>query len=71
MNGGITYGPEDMTPPTFIIETVATYQCNPGFILVGNMTRDCVQVDNDTAVFNRVAPFCRGEFLYLPISKSP
>ena len=58
VNGGITYGPDDMNPPTFIIGTVATYECGTGFILVGVMTRDCVQLDDDTAMFNRQAPVC-------------
>ena len=61
MNGFITYAPDDEAD--YDIGTVATYECNPGFILVGDMTRDCVQVDADTAEFNGVEPFCRGEFL--------
>ena len=56
MNGFITYAPD--VEADYDIGTVATYECDTGFILVGDMTRDCVQVDNDTAVFNRQAPVC-------------
>ena len=56
MNGFITYAPDDFAD--FDIGTVATYQCNPGTILVGVMTRDCVEAADGTGVFNGVAPVC-------------
>ena len=56
VNGFITYAADDGA--LYDIGTVATYECNPGFILVGEMTRDCVGVDVNTAEFNREAPVC-------------
>ena len=56
MNGFIIYAPDDMAD--FDIGTVATYECNPGFNLIGDITRDCVEVDVNTAEFNREAPVC-------------
>ena len=41
-----------------ILGSVATYMCNPGYTLVGNMTRDCVQVDNSRANWSDKAPVC-------------
>ena len=38
--------------------SVATYMCNPGYTLVGNLTRDCVQVDNGTSNWNDKTPVC-------------
>ena len=56
VNGFITYGPDDVAD--FDIGTVATYECNPGFFLIGVMTRDCVEAADGTGVFNGVAPVC-------------
>ena len=41
-----------------ILGSVATYMCNPGYTLVGNMTRNCVQVDNSIADWSDKAPIC-------------
>ena len=38
--------------------SVATYMCNPGYTPVGNLTRDCVQVENTTADWSDKAPVC-------------
>ena len=58
VNGFITYAPDDVA--RYDIGTVATYECNPGFILVGVVTRDCIGpgVDVNTAEFNSEAPVC-------------
>ena len=56
MNGFIIYAPDNVS--LYDIGTVATYECNPGFLLVGDMTRDCVGIDVNTAEFNREAPVC-------------
>ena len=45
-----------------VLGSVATYMCNPGYTLVGNMTRDCVQVDNTTADWSDKAPVCTRMF---------
>ena len=67
MNGFITYAPDDVAD--FDIGTVATYECDPGFILVGVMTRDCVEAADGTGVFNGVAPVCeRKDCLLLEIT---
>ena len=69
INGFITYAPDDEAD--YDIGTIATYACNPGFILVGNMTRDCVEAADGTGVFNGVAPVCKRkdclplEFMYI------
>ena len=51
-NGIITYAPDNT--PDIDIGTTATYQCSPGFLLVGDMTRVCGQ----DGVFNGIAPAC-------------
>ena len=56
VNGFITYAPDDVAD--YDIGTIATYQCNPGFILVGNMTRDCLEAADGTGEFNSEAPIC-------------
>ena len=38
--------------------TVATYECNPGFILVGVTTRECVKAGDGSGVFEEEAPVC-------------
>ena len=48
--------------------SVATYMCNPGYNLVGNMTRDCVQLNSSTVDWSDEAPVCKRTFhkqLYL------
>ena len=64
VNGFIIYAPDDVA--LYDIGTVATYECNPGFILVGDMTRDCVGVDVNTAEFNREAPVCTRKDYFNP-----
>ena len=53
VNGSITYAPDNVSD--FEIGTVATYVCDPGFILVGDMTRVCSVL----GLFNGEAPFCQ------------
>ena len=57
---------DDLNDPDFgrvsvtglVLGSVATYMCNPGYTLVGNMTRDCVQVDSTTSDWSDKAPVC-------------
>ena len=46
-----------------VLGSVATYMCNPGYTLVGNMTRDCVQVDNSTSDWSDKAPVCKRTYV--------
>ena len=59
-NGMVAYA-ADNSPP-FSLGTVATYTCSPGFALVGDMTRTCM--DDDQAdivgVWSGVASSCEG-----------
>ena len=57
-NGIITYGPDDI--PDFDIGTVATYQCNTGFFLLGDMTRvcTCVEAGDSRGEFSGLEPSC-------------
>ncbi len=61
-NGVITYAPD--TIPNYDLGTVATYECNSGFVLDlslgGSMTRTCFDdLDNDAeGVFSGQAPRC-------------
>lgn len=57
--GAITYTPDNV--PDFDLETKAKYHCDPGFLLVGNVTRECVECEDGTGVFNGEAPLCIGE----------
>ena len=57
INGFITYAGDVV--PDFDIGTVATYECNSGFVVVGVMTRNCVEAADHTGVFNGVAPTCQ------------
>ena len=43
-NGTISYSPDSL--PDYDLGTVATYHCNPGFVLEGNATRTCVTRGN-------------------------
>ena len=58
-NGLITYHTEETPRP---IGTVATYECNPGFVLVGQEIRTCVE-DSGVGVFNGVEPVCDRKLL--------
>ena len=39
--------------------SVATYMCNPGYVLVGNRTRLCEELDVDAADWSGEAPICQ------------
>ena len=59
-NGVIVYASD--TSPEFEIGTVATYSCDAGFAVVGDMTRTCL--DNNqldiVGVWSGSAPTCEG-----------
>ena len=59
-NGVIVYVSD--TTPEFEIGTVATYSCDTGFAVVGDMTRTCL--DNNqldiVGVWSGSAPTCEG-----------
>ena len=40
----------------------ATYICNSGFELIGNVTATCTQVDMNSAAFLPATPVCKGEY---------
>ena len=54
-NGMIAYDTESMDARP--VNTVATYICNPGYALTGDMTRTC-QADG---MWSGAAPTCDGE----------
>ena len=60
-NGMISYGP-DSEGPDYDLSTVATYNCDEGFALVGeDQMRTCVDVSNGlSGDFNGTAPSCQG-----------
>ena len=61
-NGIISYAPDNQGSE-YNLETVATYSCNDGFVLVGpNETRNCVEVET-FGEFNGVAPICERKFV--------
>ena len=41
------------------IGSTATYMCNPGYNLVGNVTRTCEQLAVDTADWSDAPPTCQ------------
>ena len=55
-NGSITYAPDNV--PNFDLGTVATYECDTGYILSGNVDRICVEGGENSGLFNRDAPVC-------------
>ena len=57
-NGMITYA-EDVIP-NYELGTVATYECNDGFYLMGSDQRNCIAGDGTSAVgvFDGEAPTC-------------
>ena len=59
VNGVITYDIEETPRP---IGTDATYECNPGFVLVGQEIRTCVE-DSGMGVFNGSEPVCDRKLL--------
>lgn len=38
---------------------VATYQCDPGFVLVGDDTRTCQQLADNSADWDGLEPICQ------------
>ncbi|XP_064384964.1 uncharacterized protein LOC135333878 isoform X2 [Halichondria panicea] len=58
-NGGITYDPVSSDPVTLDYGTTATYSCNDGFFLEGNVMRNCggdgTSLDG---VWDGVVPIC-------------
>ena len=59
VNGLITYDIEETPRP---LGTDATYECNPGFVLVGQEIRTCVE-DSGMGVFNGSEPVCDRKLL--------
>ena len=51
-NGMITYAPD--TVPDYSVGTMATYVCDEGFNLVGNMVRECLS----DGTFSGIDPVC-------------
>ena len=44
------------------VSDTATYTCNMGFELIGNVSATCTQVDVNSAAFSPAAPECRREY---------
>ena len=40
----------------------ATYNCDPGFELIGDATTTCTLVDVNSTTFQLMPPVCRGEY---------
>ena len=59
-NGVITYATDSI--PDFEIGTVATHSCDPGFGLVGDMTRTCMNAGL-FGVWSGSAPTCERKIL--------
>ena len=58
MNGFIVYAPDNVGPE-YDLNTVATYDCNTGYVLVGVATRTCIdQGAGLGGAFNGAAPVC-------------
>ena len=62
VNCFITYDP-DITPD-FDIGTEATYQCDPGFNLVGVMVRSCTLDIDVRGVWTEDPPMCERKDVY-------
>ena len=61
-NGQITYSPDTISPYNF--GTVATFTCNTGFSLSGDMTRTCGgDGSSQSGVWSGSSPVCVGELL--------
>ena len=50
--------------PDFDIRTEATYECDPGFILVGVMFRNCTVGIDGTGEWTEEPPTCERKDLY-------
>ena len=48
-NGSIIYAPDNMAD--YDIGTIATYDCDPGFVLFGNMERTCTQAGDGSGIW--------------------
>ena len=57
-NGNISYA-DDMTP-NYEVGTIATYECDDGYYLMGDDERNCTAGDGSstTGVFDRQEPTC-------------
>ena len=56
-DGSISYDPDGTAP--FSFNTVATYSCDPGFILQGSPTRTCTGDGTSVnGMFDGTAPSC-------------
>ena len=58
MNGVIDYFLESLPP--YSVETVATYSCDEGFILLGSERRTCEYRNGSTGIWSDVEPTCDG-----------
>ena len=63
VNGRIEYVPDTTAP--YLEGTEARHICNPGFVLIGNVTRVC---QNDSS-FDRTPPTCGGEYEAMHVDK--
>ena len=55
-NGGVT-----LNTQTFGVGTTATYSCDPGYVLVGEITRTCEDTHRGTTgTWNGTEPLCDG-----------
>ena len=55
-NGGVT-----LNTQTFGVGTTATYSCDPGYVLVGEITRTCEDTHSGaTGTWNGTEPLCDG-----------
>ena len=66
-NGSIDFGGASHDEnSTYAFNTVASYNCDTGFSLVGDQTRTCTGDGNSTTgAFNRVSPTCERKFILL------
>ena len=62
-NGTVTYATDTMA--NFEIGTVATHSCDVGFILLGSVTRTCMDDDgiDNIGVWSDSTPICAGRFI--------
>ena len=64
LNGSVTYSSNEND--SFPFNSVATYNCDTGFSLVGNSNRTCTG-DGSSIIgaFNGVVPTCQGIYIYI------